>query len=220
MQITRPEELIGKEVYDDQGSALGILDKYWKSWDRQQIEWFFGIRPYDNVRDAWFRGTTKLFPIHSSYIKDIGEVVTLKKGMDDLSHEWKKVVSFEHTSWPTDDLMERGIYDRCGSRVGVFFAWTEHNNNHSYGCFIDPYLSEKWHYALNVILPIKTEYFYDVTDSITLNTTIDELKKFWDGYISDTITLNVVKSAKKATPRVKKKTKHAKTVNSKTKKKT
>jgi len=211
MRITKPDELIGKEVYDYQGTAVGVFDKYWRSWNKQDSRWFFGIRPYENVRDAWFRGTTKLIPIYSDYIKEIGETVTLKKVMTDLSNEWRKAISFGQTSWPTDDLMERGIYDKYGSRVGIFFAWAEENKKQAYyGCFVDPYLTEKWRYDYNTLMPLKTEYFYYVTDSITLNASIDDLKKYWDGFVFRKKPAGKVKSAKKTTKKPKAQTKKAK----------
>ncbi len=220
MQIVKPDELIGKEVYDDQGTAVGVLDKYWTSWNQQEIGWFFGIRSYENVRDAWFRGTMKLFPIHSGYIKKIGETVTLKRRMDELSQEWKRVISFKQTSWPTDYLMERGIYDKEGSRVGIFFAWAKYNNTYQYGCFIDPYLLEKWHYAFNIILPLKVDYFYHIANSITLNTTIEDLKKVWDSYLSKKNITKTVSSIKKVTLKTKTRKKQQKRISLKNRKQT
>jgi sporulation protein YlmC with PRC-barrel domain len=183
MKTMKPDELIGKEVYDYQGNAIGVFDRYWGSWKSKDNEYFFGIRPYESIRDAWFRGTNKLIPISSSYIKDVSDTVTLKKAMTELSHEWRRTITVGAITWPSDDLMEKGIYDKNGSRVGVFFSWSyDQKSTTSYGCFIDPYLAEQWKYDYNTILPLKKDYFYYVTDSITLNASVIELKKYWDGY--------------------------------------
>lgn len=197
MQISNPRDIIGKEVFDDQGAAVGTLDKYWRSWNKQDIGWFFGIRPYENVRDKWLRGTTKLFPINSSYIAKIGDTITLKKGMQDLSQEWKQMVCFKQTSWPTDYLMEMGVYDKCGSRVGNFLTWVKFNGKYEYGCLIDPYLSEKWHYDYKLILPLKVEFLNYIRDSIRLTASLDDLKNYWDNHTSEKSKTKTVKHVKR-----------------------
>lgn len=216
MRDIKPDELIGKEVYDYQGTAIGVFDKYWGSWKQKDNGYLFGIRPYENVRDAWFRGTNKLIPVYSTYIKEVTDTVTLKKAMNDLSHQWRQAISFGKITWPTDDLMEKGVYDKYGSRVGVFFSWYEDQKNTAYyGCFIDPYLAEQWKYTYNTVLPLKKDYFYSVTDSITLNISVDELKQYWDGYHSEKRTNK--KATARKTKTNKPKTKKTKTTTKKTK---
>lgn len=208
MNITKPNELIGKQVYDDQGSAVGILDKYWNSWKKQH-GYVFGIRPFENIRDTWFRGTTKLIPFSTEDIKDTIGSITLKKTLNDLSIEWRKAISIGHISYAQDNLMEKGIYDSQGSRVGSFYAWSEKDNtNNYYGCFIDSYLSETWQYPYGTILPLRLEYLNYATDTITLHKTLEELKTYWDNYQKTTKPMTKNPPSKQAKP--KKQTKNAK----------
>ena len=68
MKIQNPQELVGKVVRDTQGKDIGIIDKTWKSWNDESPGFFFGIRPHQNTRDHYFRGTNKLIPIYSDYL--------------------------------------------------------------------------------------------------------------------------------------------------------
>ena len=180
MQITKPCELVGKEIYDNQGTLMGRVDKCWSSWNDRKPGWFFGIRTYENVRDTYFRGTEKLIPIESSYIKEVKDVIYLDTVVDELSQYWKDVVNINGYSWPIDWLMEQGIYDKKGSRIGSFFGWVKTKKNYQYyGCLIDPYLSEKENYGKQQLLPIKPAYLAYCSDSVRLNVTLDELKQYW-----------------------------------------
>jgi len=49
-----------------------------------------------------------------------------------------------------DDLIEKPVYDRNHSRVGIFYAWVESNGTFkNYGCFVDPYLCDNWKMPFN-----------------------------------------------------------------------
>ncbi|MFO8077372.1 MAG: hypothetical protein R6U21_01835 [Thermoplasmatota archaeon] len=217
MQITKPFELVGKEIYDKQGLIIGRVDKYWSSWNKNNPGWFFGIRPYENVRDTWFRGTEKLIPIASSYIKDVGEVIYLDTIIDELSSYWKDVVNIKGYSWPLDWLMEQGIYDKTGSRIGTLFGWVKSENAYQYyGCLIDPYLSEVKKYAAQSVFPIKPGFIDHFSDSVRLNVSLDELKKYWNKQGTSSAKK---KTTKKKTRTTKKKPVSAKSKSKKKKKK-
>ena len=72
MKINNPQEFIGKEVCDANGNTVGTVDKWWNSWNMEYPGYFFGIRTTENTKDTWFRGTTKLIPIYSDYIQELG----------------------------------------------------------------------------------------------------------------------------------------------------
>lgn len=224
MKITKPIELIGKEIYDKQGKIIGQVDKYWSSWNKTNPGWFFGIRAYENVRDTWFRGTEKLIPIASSHIKEVGDVIYLDTVIDELSRYWKDVVNIKGYSWPLDWMMEKGIYDKAGSRIGTMVGWVKSKKAYEYyGCLIDPYLSEKEKYTTQSVFPIKPGFIDHFSDSVRLNVTFDELKQFWKTQTKMTSPKNKTTTTKKKTGTTKKKTtktkKKAKTTNKKTKSK-
>lgn len=180
MKVTNPQELVGKEVYDCNGNTIGRIDKTWKSWNDDYPGWFFGIRPNDSTKDTWFRGTHKLIPIYSDYIRDYTQHVTLNKTTEQLSRFWSRAVHCGTTTCPTDELIEKPVYDRNHSRVGTFYAWVESDGNYkNYGCFIDPYLCDTWNVPFNTIMPMPTNYIVDVKDTITIDKTLDELKEYW-----------------------------------------
>ena len=185
MKIFNPHELVGKVVVDTQGNTIGQIDKTWKSWNDDHPGFFFGIRPQQNTRDQWFRGTTKLVPIYSDYIQQVTDQVTLNKSMDQLAYFWNKVIPCGTKTCPTEDLIERPVYDRNHSRVGTFYAWVESEGAfRSYGCFLDPYLCESWNTSYNTMMPMPTEYIQDVSDTVTLTKTLDELHDFWQQYFN------------------------------------
>jgi sporulation protein YlmC with PRC-barrel domain len=185
VKIQNPHELIGKIVKDTQGRNIGIIDKTWKSWNYESPGFFFGIRPHQDTRDIYFRGTHKLVPIYSDYIQNIENQVTLNKTMDQLSQFWNKVVTYGTKNCPTDELLERPIYDRNHSRVGTFTTWVETEGNYQqYGCFLDPYLYETWNFPQNTLMPIPTDYINDIDDTIILTKTIDELRAYWQQYFN------------------------------------
>jgi hypothetical protein len=183
MKIQNPHELVGKVVEDTQGNTIGQIDKTWKSWNDEHPGFFFGIRPQQNTRDTYFRGTTKLVPIYSDYIQNVTEKITLNKTMDQLARFWNKVVPCGTKTCPTDSLMECPVYDKNHSRVGTFYAWVESEGTfRNYGCALDPYLCENWNIACNTLMPMPIDYIYDVTDTITLTKTLDELRTHWQQY--------------------------------------
>jgi hypothetical protein len=185
MKIQNPQELVGKVVRDTQGKDIGIIDKTWKSWNDESPGFFFGIRPHQNTRDYYFRGTSKLIPIYSDYIQYVEDQVTINRTMDQLSQFWNKVVPCGGKNCPTDQLIERPIYDKNQSRIGTFSAWVETNGDYvHYGCFLDPYLYETWNIPQNTLMPMPTDYIYDVSDTITLTKTLDELRTYWQQYFN------------------------------------
>jgi hypothetical protein len=183
MKISNPRELVGKQVFDCDGTLIGTIDKAWPSWDDSHLGWFFGIRLYENARDTWFRGTTKLVPIYNEYFKEIAANITLDKTLKQLAHLWNKAIPYDITTWPMNDLMERSIYDKNHSRIGICFGWEEKNGTYThYGCFLDPFLYHQLNLPYNILLPLPPNYIHYVKDTITLNKTWNDLKKFWTRY--------------------------------------
>ena len=176
-----PNELVGKEVVDANGNAIGTIDKTWNSWNQEYPGYFFGIKTYQNTRDTWFRGTSKLIPIYSDYIRQTDDRVTLNKSMDELCRFWNKAVPCGTTTCPTDELFEKPVYDKNNSRVGTFWGWVESNGTYQlYGVWLDPYLCDVWRFPYNTLLPIPPNFVYHVKDTITLDKTLDELKGYWE----------------------------------------
>jgi sporulation protein YlmC with PRC-barrel domain len=184
MKIQNPHELVGKEVVDTAGNTIGMIDKTWKSWNEDYPGFFFGIRPQQNIRNTWFRGTTKLVPIYSDYIQTVTDQITLNRSLDQLARFWNRTIPCGTTTCPTDDLIERPVYDKNHSRVGTFYAWVESDGVfHNYGCFIDPFICDTWNISHNMLMPMPPEYIDEVTDTITLTKTLDELRNHWQQYI-------------------------------------
>ena len=125
MIIHNPKELVGKQVFDINGTEIGTIDKTWQSWNHEYPGWFFGIRPNENTRCTYFRGTNKLVPIYSDYIKEFKDNVHLTKTVMDLSRFWNKTVLCGPTTWPTDHLMEKSVFDKNHCRIGTFCSWVE-----------------------------------------------------------------------------------------------
>jgi hypothetical protein len=183
MKISNPHDLVGKEVFDQNGTPVGWIDKTWNSWNQDYPGWFFGIKPNEHTRNTYFRGTYKLYPIYSDYIRETGEHITLNKTIDDLHQYWTKTVPCGTTTYPTDQLVEMPVYDKNHSRVGTFFSWVESGGTYqSYGCLPDPYLHETWKIPYNTLMPIPTNYITYVQDTITIDKTLDELKEYWKQY--------------------------------------
>ena len=183
MKINKPNELIGKEVHDLNGNTIGIIDKWWNSWNMEYPGYFFGIRPTENTKDAWFRGTTKLIPVYSDYVKEYGEYITLNKTVDQLSKFWNKIIPCGATTCPTDQLVDMPIFDKDHSRVGTFYGWIESDGAYKhYGCFVDPYLCETWKLPFNTLMPMPIDSINNVSDTITLYKSLQELKDYWQQY--------------------------------------
>jgi len=180
MKIEKPYELIGKEVVDTNGNTIGWIDKTWNSWNPEFPGYFFGIKTNENVRDTYFRGTNKLIPIYSDYIREVSEHITLNKTMDDMCHYWNKTVPCGPTTHPIEELVEMPVFDKHHSRVGTFCTWVESGGTYeNYGIFLDPYFCESWNVPYNTTMPIETNYITHVKDTINLDKTIDELKNYW-----------------------------------------
>jgi sporulation protein YlmC with PRC-barrel domain len=180
MKINNPYELVGKEVVDQNGTPVGWIDKTWNSWNQDYPGYFYGIKPNDNTRDTFFRGTHKLYPIYNDYIQEVKEYVTLNKTINELSRYWNKTVSCGSTIYPTDQLVEMPVYDKNNSRVGTFYTFIlSEKTSHQYGCLVDPYLCEIWKVPNNTLMPVPTNYITYVKDTVRLDKTLDELKEYW-----------------------------------------
>ena len=180
MKITNPRELVGKEVVDQNGKPVGWIDKTWNSWNQEYPGCFFGIKPNENTRNTFFRGTHKLIPIYSDYIREVSERITLNKTMDDLCRTWNKTVQCGPTTYPLEQLFEMPVFDKNRSRVGTFCSYVESDGTiRHFGLLLDPYLCESWNVLFNTTLPIETSYIMYVKDAINLDKTLDELKNYW-----------------------------------------
>ena len=184
MKIDNPKELVGKEVVDPKGNTIGTIDKTWKSWNNEHPGHFFGIKSTEKTRDIWFRGTTKLVPIYSDYIREVSDHIYLNKTVEELSRFWNKTVHCGPTMWwPTDEMIEKPVYDRDNCRVGTFWGWVETDGTFKYyGVFVDPYLCETWNFPYNTLMPIPFNYITHVKDTVCLDKTLDELKTYWQQY--------------------------------------
>lgn len=180
MKVNNPYELVGKEVFDTNGNTVGTIDKTWNSWNNEYPGCFFGIKANENTRDTWFRGTNKLVPIYSDYIREIGEHITLNKTTEELGRFWNKTVHCGHKTCPTDELIDMPIYDKNCSRVGTFYTWVESDGTYkNYGVLVDPFICDTYKFPYNTLMPIPTNYISDVKDTICLDKTLDELKEYW-----------------------------------------
>jgi len=181
MKVENPKALFGNEVYDMYGKVIGKIDKIWESWNKDYPGYFFGFKTYENTRDNYFRGTNKLIPIYSDYLREVvNNHVTLNKTIDDLSHLWNKIVQCGHSIYPLDQLFEMSVYDKYQSRVGTLCSFVEIDGMMThFGLLLDPYLYEYWNVPYNTILPIETSYIKYVKDTINLDKTLDELKIYW-----------------------------------------
>ncbi|RLF40228.1 MAG: hypothetical protein DRN12_05855 [Thermoplasmata archaeon] len=183
MKISNPKDMIGKLVTDFNGVTIGVVDKIWKSWNEEYPGWFLGVRLNEEVRNTWFRGTTKLIPIYNDYIQDIAEHIMLNKTAEQLSRYLNKTVSCSDAAHPIDHLMDMPIYDRNHSRVGTFYGWVESDGIYKhYGCFVDPYLCDIWDIPYNIVMPLQPSMVHQVFDTITLNRTLEELREYWRQY--------------------------------------
>ena len=183
MKINNPKDMIGKQVTDFNGVTIGTVDKVWRSWNEEYPGWFFGVRPNEDVRDQWFRGTTKLIPIYNDYIKDATGHIMLNRTVEQLSRYWNKTVQCCDATYPIDQLMDMPVYDRNHSRVGTFYGWVETDGTYKhYGCFVDPYLCDTWGIPHNAVMPLQPAMVYQVFDTITLDRTLDELREYWRQY--------------------------------------
>ncbi|MFH1100981.1 MAG: PRC-barrel domain-containing protein [Methanobacteriota archaeon] len=180
MKIWNPNELIGKEVFDANGTPIGWMDKTWHSWNEDYPGYFFGIKTNDHVRNTYFRGAYKLVPIYNEYIRTTGNNITLTKTIDELCRFWNKTVPCGPVTCPVEQLVEMPVYDKFHSRVGTFASWVETNGNiNNFGLLLDPYICETWHLPYNTTLPIETNYISNVKDTVNLTIALAELKEYW-----------------------------------------
>ena len=121
-----------------------------------------------------------MIPIYNNFIEDVkGEHVTLNITLDDLYSSWNKTVKCGLITYPTDELLEKPVYERNHSRIGTFFVVVERDgpSNHN-GILVDPYLCDIWKTPFNKLMPIPTDYITNVKDTIYLNKSLDELKRY------------------------------------------
>ena len=181
MKVNNPNELVGKEVVDTNGNVLGTVDKTYNSWNNEYPGYFFGIRSNENTSDKYFRGTKKLIPIYNDYIKEVGDRITLNKTIEELGRFWSKTISCGMTRHPTDELIEKPVYDKGNSRVGTFCTWVESDGTHkNFGVLVDPYLCDAWRVPHNTLMPVPTNYIISIKDTVTIDKNLDELKNYWD----------------------------------------
>jgi hypothetical protein len=180
MKINNPKGIVGKEVFDANGKLIGFVDKMWNSWNKKHPGIFFGVNPNRFIRDACFRGTQKLIPIYSDFIRDVGESITLNKTIEELHHFWNMTISCGSKSYPSDELLDVGVYDKENSRVGTFYTTVDGKKGYKkYGILLDPYICDLWNAPGNTLMPIPIKYISLVNDTITLSKTLDELKQYW-----------------------------------------
>jgi sporulation protein YlmC with PRC-barrel domain len=189
MKIEKPNELIGKQVCDAKGNTIGWVDKTWNSWNQESPGYFFGVKTNDEVRAVHFGGTTKLIPIYSNYISNVGEKITLNKTIDELNSYWHMMIPCGTDTCQTYDLFEKPVYDKEYSRVGTFCTWYETEGKHKhYGVFVDPYLCKYWNIPSDTVMPVPYEFITQVKDTVTLNKSLDELKNYWQQHQKQTPT--------------------------------
>ena len=189
MKIENPQGLVGQEVNDTNGNFIGKIDKIWKGWNEEYPGYFFGVTTNKNTRDTYFRGTNKLIPIYSDYIREVvSERVTLNKTIDDLGRLWNKTVQCGPTTHPLEQLFEMPVYDKKQSKVGTFCSYVESDGTiRHFGLLLDPYLCQSWNAPFNTTLPIETSYIMNVKDTINLDKTLDELKTYWHDKTINTV---------------------------------
>ena len=180
MKIWNPNELIGKEVFDANGAAIGWVDKTWTSWNEEYPGYFFGVKTNDSVRNTYFRGANKLMPIYNDYIRNVTNTVTLNRTINDLCQNWNKTIPCGPISYPVAELIEMPVFDKFHSRIGTFATYVEKDGTiNNLGLLLDPYLCETWHVPANITLPIETNNITYVKDTINLDKTVQELKEYW-----------------------------------------
>ena len=150
MNINNPKELVGKAVVDTNGKNIGWIDKTWNSWNQDWPGYFFGIRLNPTTRNTYFRGTHKLIPIYSTYIQDVAENVNLHMTIDTLCSFWNSTIPCGQTTCPTDEVMEKPVYDKNMSRVGTICSWVEQE-----GTFRSKELSSRQNQARQVFCRIE-----------------------------------------------------------------
>lgn len=180
MKIWNCNELIGKEVFDANGNAIGWVDKTWNSWNNDYPGYFFGIKMNDYTRNTYFRGGYKLIPVYNDYIRNVSNTVTLTKTIDDLCKYWNKTITCGPVVCPIEELIEMPVYDKYHSRVGTFTTWVESNGQiNNLGVLLDPYICETWNLSHNTTFPIEPTHINFVKNTITLNQALNELKDYW-----------------------------------------
>ena len=180
MKIWNSHELIGKEVFDANGKAVGWVDKTWNSWNDDYPGYFFGIKTNEYVRNTYFRGGNKLIPIYNDYIRNVDNTITLTKTMDDLCKYWNKTIPCGPTTYPVEELIEMPVYDKYHSRVGTFTCWVESNGQiNSLGVLVDPYICETWNLPHKTTFPIDPYHITNVKTTITLDQALNDLKDYW-----------------------------------------
>ena len=181
MRINNPGNLVGKAVVDISGNTVGVIDKTYDSWSQDFPGHFFGVKLDPNTRIKYFRGTTKLIPIYSAYINEVGETVNLHMTIDTLCSFWNKTVLCGQSTCPTDEFMETPVFDKNNSRIGTIFSWVEQEGVYkNYGLLLDPYLCNQWKLPYNVVMPLDPNYLKDYKNqTIAIDKTLDQLREYW-----------------------------------------
>jgi len=184
MKINNPQELVGKTVLDANGNTIGTIDKIWNSWNQEYPGWFYGVKPNAHARENYFRGSYKLIPIYCDYIKEVQQQIKLNKTTEELGRYWNMAVPCGHNKYPTDELMEKPVYDRYNSRIGTIYSWVGQEGPHmTYGLCLDPYLCDQWKVPYNRLLPLDANYFTGMkNETVYLDKALHELREYWTQY--------------------------------------
>ncbi len=168
MKIWNSHELIGKEVFDANGKAVGWVDKTWNSWNNDYPGYFFGIKMNEYARNTYFRGGNKLIPVYNDYIRNVDNTVTLTKTMDDLCEYWNKTITCGSTTYPVDELIEMPVYDKFHSRIGTFTTYVECSGQiNNFGILLDPYICETFQLPYNTTYPVEPCHITNAKSTIT-----------------------------------------------------
>jgi hypothetical protein len=77
-------------------------------------------------------------------------------------------------------LLDKSVYDKNHSRVGFFYSLIGNSKkSRKYGILVDPYLRDIWKAPKNTLMPIPSSFIINITDTINLDKTLDELKIYW-----------------------------------------
>lgn len=180
MEIRKPEEIKGKTVYDKNNNKVGNIDETWHGW--KNFTGFFTVTPDSATRENYFPESTKPLPIHNQHISNITENVTLNKTIDELSRFWNSEIRCGSTTCKPWDVMDKPVYDRNDTKLGTLDICVEESGKCStFGLRPDPSITTDLDLGMPTmgLLPLEPSHVSNVTDTITLNKTRDELINYW-----------------------------------------
>jgi len=178
MEIRNPEEIKGKIVYDRNNNKLGTVEEAWHGW--KNFTGFFTVRPDSTVRGDYFHGSDKPLPLHNNHISNITENITLNKTIEELSRFWNLEIRCGPRTCRPWDVMDKPVCDRNGTKLGVLCTCVEEAGRCSaFGMRPDPSITTELGISTTALLPVEPSYVSNVTDTITLNKTRDELIDYW-----------------------------------------